>query len=52
MLTWALTSVWELKGKSWDGVVTPAPSEAKEAMWVSSPRMVPSEAGMTPTEES
>lgn len=45
-LHWDLTWAWELKGQSREGVVTPAPSEAKEAKWVSSPKMLPSEAGI------
>lgn len=44
-----LTCVWELNGNSSDGVVTPAPSEAKDANGVSSTTMVPSEAGMALT---
>lgn len=50
-LPWALTWVWELKGQSREGVVTPAPSEAREAKWVSSPKMFPSEAGMARTDD-
>ncbi len=51
ILPWALTWVWVLNGQSGEGVVTPAPSEAREAKWVSSPEMIPSEAGMAPTED-
>lgn len=47
-LHWALTWVWELKGQSREGVVTPAPSDAKDTKWVSSPKMLPSEAGIAP----
>lgn len=47
-LPWALTWVWELKGQSREGVVTPAPSAAKEAKWVSSIKMLPSEAETAP----
>lgn len=47
---WALTCVWELNGQSGEGVVTPAPSEAREAKWLSSPKMFPSEAGMALTD--
>lgn len=49
-LPWVFTGVWELKGQSREGVVALAPSEAKEAKWVSSPKLLPSEAGMAPSE--
>lgn len=48
---WALMGVLELKGQSGVGVVTPAPSEAREARWVSSPGMIPSETGMDPPDD-
>lgn len=44
----SLTHVWELNGNSSVGVVTAAPSEAKDANGLSSTKMAPSEAGMAP----
>lgn len=44
----SLTCVWELNGSSSVGVVTAAPSEAKDANGLSCTKMAPSEAGMAP----